>query len=162
MEQQPLYSVGPSTCYSVCPHFNLSPRSTARLNWLWVVLILGAMLIIPERPAWGDGINPWVDATSQPPSIATVASSESIGHENGTTDALSGGGGCFITASATEFSGIFVLFALCIQMALYGLRLLIRSTVCPDQACDQREMRIQSMRRTPGPLLQRKKSPYPG
>ena len=68
-------------------------------QWLWLLLLLSAVILFPERPAWGMAFDVIVES-----------------------------GGCFITASASEFSGLGILMGLCLITTLYGLRLVLKST----------------------------------
>lgn len=73
---------------------------TTVLQWLLFILLIGVVLLFPDRPAWSSGF--YSDVTST--------------------------GSCFVSATLTEFGGLSLLFGFCIMTTLYGLRLIIRST----------------------------------
>ncbi len=112
------------------------PIALKPLLWLSLLLLIGAVILFTERPAWGLGIdfsssNYCAGGSSASMTIGRAVESQIGSVWTGGTIGSSGPGGnagCFISASIHEFSGLSLLFGICLITTLYGLRLLIRST----------------------------------
>ena len=111
-----------------------------------LLLILAALFLFPERPAWG---GEWIIETSNHTidsenraifentgslsafAAAVSSVSDNTGWNSGSLTSSGDGysSGCFISASPPEMGGSLLLIGVCLASLIYGVRMVLRASI---------------------------------